>query len=240
MLLAGTRNELLMMLEVPAPANSQPNVMSVVWSSLLSIVRVVFENINVFWPASIFHTPALRSHCMMIPGRQFLPSEQSPRRRFLFVGNLSSNVAEDGLKTFIAQLFSTSSPSMTVAISQCSLFKKEKSTSARIVVNARDASFLLDQRFWPRPVYTRSWNFEKYSSKDKADSDTETDESPTRRRRAVSAQISATEKQNDEKENARRTTDVLHDAIASSVLNASPLPESEVITRSQCQQSVTS
>ena len=158
-----------------------------------------------------------------------------PKKKVLFVGNLRSDVMEDGLKTFIAQRLSTSSLSMTVAISQCSLFKKEQSTSARIVVNARDASILLDERFWPRPVYTRSWNFEKYSSKDKADSDTETDESPVRRLRAVSAQISATEKQNDEEENARRTTDVLHDALASSMPNASPPPESEVITRSQSQ-----
>ena len=60
---------------------------------------------------------------------------------------------------------------MTVAIHQCSLFKKEKTTSARIVVSARDAPILLDKRFWPRPVYTRSWDFERYRSKDKADSD---------------------------------------------------------------------
>ena len=60
---------------------------------------------------------------------------------------------------------------MTVAIHQCSLFKKEKTTSARIVVSARDAPILLDKRFWPRPVHTRSWDFERYRSKDKADSD---------------------------------------------------------------------
>ena len=64
-------------------------------------------------------------------------------KQVLFVGSLCSDVTEDGLKTFIARL-STSSPSMTVAISQCSLFEKEQSTSARIVVNARDASILLD------------------------------------------------------------------------------------------------
>ena len=129
---------------------------------------------------------------------------------------------------------------MTVAISQCSLFKKEQSTSARIVVNARDASILLDKRFWPRPVNIRPWNFEKFSPKDKADSDTETDESPARRLRAVSAQISATEKQNDEEENARRTMEVLHDALVSSMPYASPPPEFEVIPRSQCQQPATS
>ena len=35
-------------------------------------------------PASIFQPPppALRSHWMMIPGRQFLPCDWSPRRRF--------------------------------------------------------------------------------------------------------------------------------------------------------------
>ena len=79
---------------------------------------------------------------------------------------------------------------MTLAIHQCSLFKKEKTTSARIVVSARDAPILLDKRFWPRPVYTRSWDFERYRSKDKADSnnadshkadsDTETAESQAR------------------------------------------------------------
>ena len=162
-----------------------------------------------------------------------------PKKKVLFVGNLRSDVTEVGLKTFIAQRLSTSSPSMTVAISQCSLFKKEQSNSARILVNARDASILLDMRFWPRPVYTRSWNFEKHSPKDKADSDTETDESPARRLRAVSVQISATEKQNDEEENARRTMEVLHDALVSSMPNSSPPQESEVIPRSQFQQPAT-
>ena len=147
-----------------------------------------------------------------------------PKKKVLFVGNLRSDVTEAGLKTFIAQHLSTSSPSMTVAISQCSLFEKEQFTSV-VVVNAwsmRDISILLDKRFWSRPVYRRSWNFGKYSSKDKADSDMETDESPAHRLRAVSVQISATEKQYDEEENARRKTNVLHDALASSMPNASP------------------
>ena len=47
-------------------------------------------------------------------------------------------------------------------------------------------------------------------------------------------------KQNDEEENARRMTNVLHGALASSMPNASPPPESEVITGSQSQKSATS
>ena len=191
-------------------------------------------------PASIFQPPSFEESLDDDSWKTISSKRPEPKNKVLFIGNLRSDVTEDGLKTFIAQGLSTSSPSMTVAISQCSLFKKEQPTSARIVVNARDASILLDERFWPRPVYTRSWNFEKYSSKDKADSDTETDENPARRLRAVSAQISATKKQNDEEENAKRTTDVLHDALASSMPNASPPPESEVITRSKSQQSTTS
>ena len=191
-------------------------------------------------PASIFLPPSFEESLDDDSWKTISSKRPEPKKKVLFVGNLRSDVTEVGLKTFIAQRLSTSSPSMTVAISQCSLFKKEQSTSARIVVNARDASILLHKRFWPRPVYTRSWNFEKYSPKDKADSDTETDESPSRRLRAVSAQISATEKQNDEEENARRTMEVLHDALVSSMPNASPPPESEVIPRSQCQQPATS
>ena len=95
----------------------------------------------------------------------------APKKKVLFVGNLRTDVTEDCLQTFIAQRLSAASPSVTVAIHQCSLFKKEKTTSARIVVSARDAPILLDKRFWPRPVYTRSWDFERYRSKDKADSD---------------------------------------------------------------------
>ena len=95
----------------------------------------------------------------------------APKKKVLFGGNLRTDVTEDFLQTFVAQRLSAASPSVTVAIHQCSLFKKEKTTSARIVVSARDAPILLDKRFWPRPVYTCSWDFERYRSKDKADSD---------------------------------------------------------------------
>ena len=93
-------------------------------------------------PASIFLPPSFEESLDDDSWKTISSKRPEPKKKVLFVGNLRSDVTEVGLKTFIAQRLSTSSPSMTVAISQCSLFKKEQSTSARIVVNARDASIL--------------------------------------------------------------------------------------------------
>ena len=102
-------------------------------------------------PASISQPPSFEESLVDDSWKTISSKRPEPKKKVLFVENLRSDVTEDGLKTFIAQRLSTSSPSMSVAISQCSLFEKEQSTSARIVINARDASILLDKRFWPRP-----------------------------------------------------------------------------------------
>ena len=103
-------------------------------------------------PASIFQPPSFEESLDDDSWKTISSKRPEPKKKVLFVGNRRSDVTEDGLKTFIAQRLSTFSPSMTVAISQCSLFEKEQSTSAKIVVNVRDTSILLDEQFWPRPV----------------------------------------------------------------------------------------
>ena len=76
-------------------------------------------------PASIFQPPPPLSFEESLDDdswKTISSKRPEPKKKFSSVGNLRSYVKEDSLKTFIAQRLSTSSPSMGVAISQCSLF----------------------------------------------------------------------------------------------------------------------
>ena len=86
----------------------------------------------------------------------------SPKKAVLFLGNLKANIQEDELRSFIVQR--AASTSVDLFIYDCRIFPKVDSSSARIVVNDKCSSLLKRRDFWPRPLYCRPWNFEKYAT----------------------------------------------------------------------------
>ena len=88
------------------------------------------------------------------------PRKPTEKRAVLFVGNLKLDAADEHIAAFITQRAAT--VGKNVKVHSVKLFQKETTTSARIVVNSSSTDLLLDRKFWPRPVYTRQWNFEKY------------------------------------------------------------------------------
>ena len=95
--------------------------------------------------------------------KTIISKQPAPKKKVLYIGNLRPDVTEDGLQTFLSRRASTVSPSSPVLLLQCTIFKKTNTSSARIVVNAKSVPMLTSKHFWPRPVYTRAWNFEKYN-----------------------------------------------------------------------------
>ena len=86
----------------------------------------------------------------------------SPKKAVLFLGNLKANIQEDELRSFIVQR--AASTSVELSIYDCRIFPKVDSSSARIVVNDKCSSLLKRRDFWPRPLYCRPCNFEKYAT----------------------------------------------------------------------------
>ena len=86
----------------------------------------------------------------------------SLKKAVLFLGNLKPNIQEDELRSFIVQR--AASTSVELSICDCRIFPKVDSSSARIVVNDKCSSLLKCRDFWPRPLYCRPWNFEKYAA----------------------------------------------------------------------------
>ena len=73
-----------------------------------------------------------------------------------------ANIQEDELRSFIVQR--AASTSVELSIYNCRIFPKVDSSTARIVVNDKCGSLLKRRDFWPRPIYCRPWNFEKYAT----------------------------------------------------------------------------
>ena len=84
----------------------------------------------------------------------------STRKSVLFVGNLKPTTTSDELKMFIARCAAVAQ--CLVQVFNCTIFQKETTSSARIIVSLECANLIIDSRFWPRPTYTRTWAFGKY------------------------------------------------------------------------------
>ena len=95
--------------------------------------------------------------------KTIISKQPAPKKKVLYVGNLRPDVTEDGLKSFLSRRAATASLSSPISIFQCTVFRKIETSSARIVVNAKSLPVLRNKQFWPRPAYTRAWNFEKYN-----------------------------------------------------------------------------
>ena len=94
----------------------------------------------------------------------------STKKSVLFVGNLKPTTTSDELKMFIA-----AEAQCLVQVFNCTIFQKETTSSAIIIVSSECANLITDRRFWPRSTYTRTWAFDKY--KDTNGSDVQTGES---------------------------------------------------------------
>ena len=81
------------------------------------------------------------------------------KRKVLFVGNLRSDTTTEKLSQFVTTR--ASSAETQVKIHECKIFRKEARSSARLVLNSKTAALVNSKGFWPRPVYSRQWNFEK-------------------------------------------------------------------------------
>ena len=108
--------------------------------------------------------------------RLITSTKPTAKKRVLFVGNLMHAITADQLKEFIAAR--AAEADHNVQVFDVKIFQKEKSSTAHIVASAADESFLSNRRFWPRPVYTREWNFDKYPQSD-ASGDQQTAQSST-------------------------------------------------------------
>ena len=95
------------------------------------------------------------------------------KKSVVFVGNLLRDASPEQLARFV-ECRSSELKTPPIKILDCKVFQKQKSSSARLVVHASCSKTLLDRRFWPRPLYSRQWNFDKYSASDVSDDTTET------------------------------------------------------------------
>ena len=89
------------------------------------------------------------------------------KRTVLFVGNLPSDTSAEKLSEFVTTCASTVKTEVQIIIHECKIFRKESSSSARLVVNSKTAALVNSKVFRPRPVHSRQWNFEKYSEDSK-------------------------------------------------------------------------
>ena len=135
--------------------------------AVASACDAVISNTNTCTPSRHFTSP------LNIPNfeesleddswKTIISKQPAPKKKVLYVGNLRPDVTEDGLKSFLSRRAATASPSSPVSIFQFTVFRKVETSSARTVVNAKAFPVLRNKQFWPRPAYTRAWNFEKYN-----------------------------------------------------------------------------
>ena len=91
-----------------------------------------------------------------------LVCERKPvgRKCVMFVGNLPCSAVPENIAKFVT--IRASEAKVNVKIYECKIFKKERSSSARLVLDAKSAVRVNSREFWPRPLYSRLWNFDKY------------------------------------------------------------------------------
>ena len=90
-----------------------------------------------------------------------------PKKSVLYVGNLNVGCSENNLLEFVqirAQKIGEKAPQ----IFNVKMFEpKNELRCARLTVAKSDAVLLRSSNFWPRPIYARSWNFDRNVSSSK-------------------------------------------------------------------------
>ena len=87
-------------------------------------------------------------------------SRPTGKKAVFYIGNLCPETDSERLSKFISLRAGKVHRSVTVFSSK--IFKKPKSTGARIVINAGAADIVSSKSFWPKPLYSRPWDFDKY------------------------------------------------------------------------------
>jgi len=87
-----------------------------------------------------------------------------PKKGVLYIGNLSPDITNERLITFVerrASFLKIAPPQVYSA----KIFRTEgratETIGARIVIPAAQISTLNDRTFWPRPTYSRQWVFKE-------------------------------------------------------------------------------
>lgn len=99
------------------------------------------------------------------------------KKSVLFVGNLKPDITESRLTQFVVNRAKRAD--VDVAVHACKTFPKDGHVSARIVINKSSVELVNSKAFWPQPVYSRSWNFDKYATDSGNDAGTEQGDSDT-------------------------------------------------------------
>ena len=89
-------------------------------------------------------------------------TKPTQKKSVFFVGNLLPEMQSEQLKLFIERR--AADIDHPVSVFEVKIFPKESSSSARITINASSAKLVNSRRFWPAPLYSRCWNFDKYRS----------------------------------------------------------------------------
>ena len=91
-----------------------------------------------------------------------LVCERKPagRKCVMFVGNLPCSAVPEKIAEFVT--IRASEAKVNVKIYK--IFQKETSSATRLVLDAKCAVLVNSREFWPRPLYSRLWNFDKYDS----------------------------------------------------------------------------
>ena len=85
------------------------------------------------------------------------------KRAVLYVENIASTCADEKIRYYVFKR-ATANGKEAPKIHRFRVFTKDASKvcGAHLVVDAASAEMLLDRNFWPRPLYARSWSFERY------------------------------------------------------------------------------
>lgn len=83
-----------------------------------------------------------------------------PKKAVLFVGKLEGHMTEEKVKLFVERRGAEAG--RRIKVFGCKIFRKEESVSARLVVDEDSVKLVARRKFFPKPVYTRDWDFKKY------------------------------------------------------------------------------
>ena len=94
-----------------------------------------------------------------------LVSKHKPTRKkkVMYIGALVKDCTSRKLQDFVERR--ASATGLTVPkIYDIHMFEKNDHSCARMIVDAASATTVTTRNFWPRPLYARPWNFEKYAN----------------------------------------------------------------------------
>jgi len=93
-----------------------------------------------------------------------LVCDQKPTRKkkVFYIGSLAKDCTAQKLQDFVERR--ASATGLTVPkLYNITMFEKNDHKCARMIIDAASATTISTRNFWPRPLYARSWNFEKYA-----------------------------------------------------------------------------